>query len=84
MGSTWPIWVELDLCDGLGWIFFLVHHGGLGQKISSTDLTWLMHTPTGKCDIFFFAQFNNNSNKKKLSNSWVQPDPTRPMWVGLG
>ena len=27
----------------------------------------------GKCDVFFSAQFNNNSNKKKLSNPWVQP-----------
>ena len=48
----------------MGWIGFLVHHGGLGQKISSTNPTRLMHTPSGKCDIFFFAQFNNNSNKK--------------------
>ena len=38
----------------------------------------------GKCNIFFSTQFNNNSNKKKLSNPWVQPDPTQPMWVGLG
>ena len=60
-------WVGLMWWVGLN--FFLVHHGGLGQKISSTDLTWLMHTPSGKCDIFFSAQFNNNSNKKKLSNS---------------
>ena len=37
----------------------------------------------GKCDIFFSAQFNNNSNKKKLSNPWVQPDPTQSMWIGL-
>ena len=38
MGSTWPIWVGLDLCDGLGWFeFFLIHHDGLGQKII---LTW--------------------------------------------
>ena len=38
----------------------------------------------GRWDIFFYAQFNNNSNKinKKLSNSWVQPDPTRSR-VGL-
>ena len=40
-----------------------------------------------KCDIFFFTQFNNNSNKKK---KFVQPmgstqlNPTQPMWVGLG
>ena len=39
---------------------------------------------SGKCDIFFSAQFNNNSNKKKLSNPWVQPNPTQLMWVGLG
>ena len=39
----------------------------------------------GKCDIFFSAQFNYNSNKKKLSNPWVQPNPTQLMWVvGLG
>ena len=39
----------------------------------------------GRWDIFFYAQFNNNSNKinKKLSNPWVQPDPTRFMWVRL-
>ena len=37
----------------------------------------------GKCDLYFSAQFNNNSNKKKLSNPWVQPNPTQPMWVGL-
>ena len=35
----------------------------------------------GKCDIFFSAQFN--SNKKNLSNPWVQLDSTQPMWVGL-
>ena len=37
MGSTQPMWVGLDLCDGLGWVgldFFLIHHSGLGQKIS--------------------------------------------------
>ena len=38
----------------------------------------------GKCDVFFSAQFNNNSNKKKLSNPWAQPDLTQPMWVRLG
>ena len=34
----------------------------------------------GRCDIFFSAQFNNNSIKKvvQLMGS------TRPMWVGLG
>ena len=43
MGSTLPMWVVLDLCDGLGWVeFFLTHHGGLGQKMS---LTRPMHTP---------------------------------------
>ena len=37
MGSTRPMWVGLDLCDGLGWVeLFLTHHGGLGQKIPST------------------------------------------------
>ena len=31
-------WIRLDLCDGLGWVeFFLTHHGGLGQKIPSTQ-----------------------------------------------
>ena len=51
MGSTRPMWVGLDLCDGLnffwpimvGWVeFFLTHHDGLGQKI---PLTRPMHTP---------------------------------------
>ena len=39
MGSTRPIWVGLDLSDGLGWVeLFLTHYGGLGQKIPSTRL----------------------------------------------
>ena len=34
--------VGLDLCDELSWVeFFLTHHGGLGQKIPSTQP---MHT----------------------------------------
>ena len=34
----------------------------------------------GKCDIYFSAQFNNNSNKKKI----VQPmGSTQTMWVVL-
>ena len=38
----------------------------------------------GKCNIFFSVQFNNNSNKKKLSNPWIQSDPTQPMcWVEI-
>ena len=42
MGSTRPMWVGLDLCDGLGWVeFFLTYHGGLGKKIL---LTRPMHT----------------------------------------
>ena len=37
MDSTRPIWVGLDLCDGLDWVeFFFTHHGRLGQKIPST------------------------------------------------
>ena len=37
MSLTRPMWVRLDLCDGLGWVeFFLTHHGGLGQKIPLT------------------------------------------------
>ena len=44
MGSTRPMWVELDLCDGLDWVeFFFTHHGGLGKKIPSIQP---MHTPT--------------------------------------
>ena len=39
----------------------------------------LFINPGGKCDIFFSAQFNNNSNKKKLFNPWIQLDPTQPM-----
>ena len=44
-----------------------------------------------KCDIYIFAQFNNNSNKKKCSTHGF--NPTQPMdlcnglnilgWVGL-
>ena len=48
MGSTRPMWVELDLCDGLDLVeFFLTHHSRLGQKIPSTRP---MHTP-----IFFLS-----------------------------
>ena len=37
MGSTRPMWVGLDLYDGLGWVeFFLTHHDEFSQKISST------------------------------------------------
>ena len=46
MGSTWPMWVGLDLYNGLGWVeFFLTHHDGLSQKIPSTRP---MHTPSWK------------------------------------
>ena len=32
MGLTQPMWVGLDLYDGLDWVeFFLTHHGGLGR-----------------------------------------------------
>ena len=41
MGSTQPMWVELDICDRLGLVeFFLTHHGGLGKKTSTRP----MHT----------------------------------------
>ena len=51
MGSTQPMWVGLDLCDGLGWVeFFSTHHGRLDQKIS---LTRPMHTPTNRALVFF-------------------------------
>ena len=41
-----------------------------------------------RCDIYiyiyiYFAQFNNNSYIKKLSNQWVQPDSCGLSWVGL-
>ena len=40
----------------------------------------------GKYNIFFSAQFNNNSNKKKIVQPMgsTQPNPTQPMWVRLG
>ena len=38
----------------------------------------------GKCDIFFSAQFNNNSNKKNFQPiGSTQPNPTQPIWVRL-
>ena len=38
-----------------------------------------------KCDFFFSTQFNNNSNKKKLSNPWVGLGRVGLMWwVGFG
>ena len=38
------MWVGLDLCDRLGWVeFFLIYHGGLGQKIPWTRP---MYTPS--------------------------------------
>ena len=44
---TRPMWVGLDLCDGLGWVeFFLTHHSGFGQKIPSTRPNPTMYTPT--------------------------------------
>ena len=43
MGSTQPMWVGLDICDGLGLVeFFLTHHGGLGKKTSTRP----MHNPS--------------------------------------
>ena len=55
------------------WVEILVHILMYILFINSSD----------KCDIFFSTQFNNNSNKKKMSNPWVNPDPIQPMWVGL-
>ena len=38
---------------------------------------------SGKCDIFFSAQFNNNSNKKIVQLiGLTQPNPTQPNWLG--
>ena len=40
-----------------------------------------------KCDIYIYIYILFNLIiivKKKLSNPWVQPEPTQPMWVGLG
>ena len=39
----------------------------------------------GKCDIFFSAQFNNNSNKKKIfqPKGSTQPNLTHVGWFGL-
>ena len=41
---------------------------------------------SGKCDIFFSAQFNNNSNKKKIIQTMgsTQPNPMHVGCVGLG
>ena len=36
----------------------------------------------GKCDIFFFAQFNNNSNKKNYPTHGF--NPTQPNLCELG
>ena len=39
----------------------------------------------GKCDIFFSAQFNNNSNKKIVQPmDSTRPNTTHVGWVGLG
>ena len=40
----------------------------------------------GKCDIFFSAQFNNNSNKKNCQTHGFNPTQHNPCgldWVGL-
>ena len=40
-----------------------------------------------KCDIYIYIYILFNLIiivKKILSNPWVQPEPTQPMWVGLG
>ena len=55
-------------------------------NIFCLQLSWnisLFINSGGKYDIYIFGQFNNNSNKKKLSNPWVQLDPTQLIWVGL-
>ena len=40
---------------------------------------------SGKCDIFFSAQFNNNSNKKIVQPmDSTRPNTTHVGWVGLG
>ena len=47
----------------------------------------LFINPSGKCDIFFSAQFNNNSNKKNYPThgfNLTQPNPYGLCWVGLG
>ena len=36
MGSTRPMWIKLDLCDGLSWVglnFFSTYHDRFDQKI---------------------------------------------------
>ena len=40
----------------------------------------------GRFDIFFSAQFSNNSNKKKNcpTHGLIQPNPTHVGWFGLG
>ena len=64
MGSTRPnrpMWVGLDLCNGLGWVeFFLTHHSGLGQKILSTRP---MHTLRN----YLETTSRNHNDKDKLS-----------------
>ena len=39
----------------------------------------------GRCNIFFLLNLIIivTKKKKKNSNLWVQPNPIRPMWVGL-
>ena len=68
----------------VGWVglnFFLLTMEGWVIKFTQPDPTRLMHTLSGKCDIFFSAQFNNNSNKKSCPThgfNW-----THMGWVGL-
>ena len=41
---------------------------------------------SGKCDIFLFAQFNNNSNKKNYPThvfNPTRPNPCELGWIGL-
>ena len=70
MGSTRPMWVGLDLCNGSGWVeFFFTHHGGLGQKI---PLTRPMHTPSFYLGNNLVSWMSKKQNLVSLSTAEVE------------
>ena len=71
------------------WIRILIHLYFVYNKVGILVyilMYILFINLSGKCDIFFFTQFNNNSNKKKIiqpmSLTWL--NPTHVGWIGLG
>ena len=69
MGSTRPMWVGLDLCDGLGWIeFFWPTMVGWVKKSPQHDQTRPMHTPSIKFRINNKIKLNLKISSNAMKN----------------